>query len=331
MNTTYLLGAGASKNACMPICNEIGNQNYYDLLGNLSGSPVKLENQDELCAMIQESNCNFEEFISDAFLNNRELYYKLLKFYQETLMTGETIGGTDIYINPNTGFIYAHYYILFASLLKVTPSSKLSVLSFNHDLWIENALNWNDFHYGSISEDSCGINIIGKYSKDYPFFDSSAKLLLLKLHGSFNYLLCESCKNLVVGHDYSWHLYPFFKCQNCQGSVIPYYVPPLKDKEVKMFDKIWNDAAETLQQTEHLIIVGYSLPSYDMASKTLLEKNLNPNAEILIVDKFAREVSKKYSFLPNKTLLFSEIEFEDFVYSILNRTVETKIFNARIP
>ncbi len=320
-NITFLLGAGASKNACMPVCNDIGNPSYYEFLKKIYGDlPVPgIENFDEISSQIQNLKHSFEEHLAYSYQVDRDLYLKLIYFYQATLSAGESAGG--ICTNPLTGKVYANYYRLFAEIL-TAGTMNTSVISFNHDLWIEHSLSWQDFHYGTISENAWGCVFLGDCVKDRAYFKKENTLTLLKLHGSFNYLACEKCRTLVVGEDYIWHHFPFCKCPKCgeSGYVYPYYVPPLKNKSVTKFENIWDDAARKLKETDYLIVAGYSLPDYDYASKDLLANNLNEFAEVVIVDKYAKEISKRYKFLKCKALLYIDMEFEQAVYSLANGT-----------
>lgn len=326
---TFLLGAGASKNACLPICSDFASIEYFEYLSNLGFHPNNFgwEEIKDICNLIKNSQFSFEEYIADAYLNCKDEYFRLVRFYESTLLAGESAGG--LCINQFTGSYYSRYYWILAKIIKTNKWDR-AVITFNHDLWLEHSFDWIDFTYGSISKKSCGVsNFPIRYSQEFEFLNESNPIPILKLHGSFNYLLCESCSHLVIGTDYLWGSSYFFKCQNCGSPVIPYYVPPLKNKEVNLFEETWKDAEIILSETNQLIIAGYSLPEYDFKAKELLLNYLNPDAQILILDKYADSISKNYLFLKNEQIYFRDMEFADALNLLLERNSSMGVIDAR--
>ncbi len=313
MKATFILGAGASKNANMPLVRDFSSPEYFRILtkgwedAGYKEIP-RYEQAIDLCARIQKSGLNFEEYLARCYYEDEKQYAQLIDFYQKTLAAGETYAG--MFTNPKTGYIYAFYYLSFAWLLQ-NHFQKPTVISFNHDLFFEISCQWDHFHYGSMSDISTGIGgVVIDVSKDKVFFNKNNNIELLKLHGSFNFLFCRNCNGILVGQDYNWHMQDYFQCTECGGPTHAYYVPPLKQKNVTKYEMIWQDAATALQQTEILFVIGYSMPAYDEAAQELLKKHLNPDAVVVILDKFASSTVNNYAFLNNTEVLYADLEFE---------------------
>ncbi len=154
---------------------------------------------------------------------------------------------------------------------------QVSFLTFNYDLALDYALFFNriDFSYG-----------LG----DIPV--QSARVDLLKLHGSLNWGRCssQSCKKIVV-----WYLSDYFK-QFTWGHLIdvesasfelasklasrthchpesleqdPVLIPPTWNKGGfhRELSSVWSKAAVHLAEAENIYVIGYSFPLSDQFFK----------------------------------------------------------------
>ncbi len=152
------------------------------------------------------------------------------------------------------------------------PQNKCSVITFNYDLALDYALNYynSSVNYG-LSE-----------------IKNQRSPLLLKLHGSSNWVKCQVCGKISF-----WSLSEFFgkyqylflknlkfvnldlasklissglKCCDKEIKSEPYIVPPTwsKTEYYKDISLIWKRAAFELSEAENIFICGYSLRESDL-------------------------------------------------------------------
>jgi hypothetical protein len=108
--------------------------------------------------------------------------------------------------------------------------------------------------------------------------------LLLKLHGSLNWLWCTQCGGLTIdlrqrpprGREDGVHDDPYgFRCP-CGGQFTGLIVTPtfLKRYENHHLGAVWSEALRRLIQATRWTFIGYSLPEDDVAIRALLLKAL---------------------------------------------------------
>ena len=136
--------------------------------------------------------------------------------------------------------------------------------------------------------------------------------LLLKLHGSLNWLFCPGCSRLDIGISSSgrrmvkmldalWREDPQEQldleqrytcqgspCPECEASVRPVMITPthMKDYRNPHIAQVWYRAERVLRQSDRAIIVGYSLPDDDVDVTYLLKRGLGhlPPERITVVE-----------------------------------------------
>jgi NAD-dependent SIR2 family protein deacetylase len=179
---------------------------------------------------------------------------------------------------------YYHLFAqnLFAYMKKNVTDNKISIITFNYDLALDHALEYNliDFDYGHT----------------YPV--SRDKIVYLKLHGSINWGRCSDCKKIysvkfkeilnrqlfdIESSSQPPKLYPnivnrftnppLFICQNCKKSITngPIIVPPTwnKTRYHEEISEVWENAASVLSDADIIVISGYSLSEGDGFFRTL--------------------------------------------------------------
>lgn len=121
---------------------------------------------------------------------------------------------------------------------------------------------------------------------------------LIKIHGSINWAYCESCqhvrefdlcklKSAFVDDILSYAVIGI--CKNCGGQRRPLLVPPLAIKFI-MFPNLiglWNRARVRIEESDLLIVVGYSFSESDAYITKIISKSLaiNPKQRMLVVDR----------------------------------------------
>lgn len=283
--TVFILGAGASKEAGAPLMNdfldvaddlrkrqEVGDATAdFDLVFKgitalqlvHAKARIGLENIESVFAAFEMAkllgrlaSLNAEE-INRLPIAMRRVIEKTL----ERTVDFPTSGGQVPPPEP---------YDSFAKLIEDIHTSKVSIITFNYDVCLDYAFNWQ------------------RTPVDYCLDDGKDKsgLKLLKLHGSLNWTRCPGCGKVVP-----WYISDFFKNRNwnlwlteakkvhldiaskigefkhCGNSTAkePMVVPPTWNKAQyhDQLELVWRAAAAELADAENIFISGYSLPSTD--------------------------------------------------------------------
>ncbi|MDX2109646.1 MAG: SIR2 family protein [Verrucomicrobiota bacterium] len=214
---------------------------------------------------------------------------------------------------------------LITNMKKLGWMDKASFLSFNYDLLVDNSL------HASLGGDP-------DYAVSFRSGSSptgSSHPVLLKLHGSLNWLFCPTCNQL----DY----YPLQKivativrepwqmtCDTCKEPRVPILIPPTFFKVMSNFylQQIWHNAEKTLRDANHLIFCGYSFPDADIHFKYLLKRaeinqpeHSSNYLEVFIINEHPGksvqqrndEKDRYLRFFRNKGLVhWTKLSFRDF-------------------
>lgn len=220
---------GASKDAGMPLYNDLLSTPHIKNLMDVYELSSFVDPLFSISETYKNYDGGFENLLSELYINgNKDEYLKILVYYQNLLLAAETYSG--MIFSENNQHISnwekfenekAGYYFIFGQILK-KYFVKPTIISFNHDLFVEYGLVWENFNYGTISNRMISCVKFPKLS------DFSDNISILKLHGSFNYLHCSNCDMISSASDYLWNSYHNIKCPKCKSDLYPYYVPPLK-------------------------------------------------------------------------------------------------------
>jgi hypothetical protein len=122
-----------------------------------------------------------------------------------------------------------------------------------------------------------------------------SRSILLKLHGSLNWMLCRACDQVIAvrGRKAAHHEYvrrpPCPLCDEKpgkgQGPLISQIVTPtfLKSLAPPHYQQVWSSAAEALRKAKKMVFMGYSLPLADYEIATLIARNLPTASPIRVV------------------------------------------------
>lgn len=165
---------------------------------------------------------------------------------------------------------------------------ELTIVSLNWDILTENSLS-NGVNYG--------IEIL----PDNGSFVSDEGIVLLKLHGSSNWIYCDSCRRIYGGKEKT-ALYKgvytryddfglFFaslpeddfdeprrsdrKCLHC-GSLLGGRIATFsyrKDLSPAFLQALWDLAGKHLSESDKWLVIGYSLPEADYEFRHLLKRS----------------------------------------------------------
>ena len=217
------------------------------------------------------------------------------------------------------------------NLLKILRESGelryTAFVSLNYDIIVDNAITDRtiemNIDYGIRSlEHSDSERIFGEESLQ-------DKVLLLKPHGSLNWLYCPTCKKLEIKQRKKEGIKAFYgekNCARCGTNMEPVIIPPTLYKEFRnpFVQEVYLNADEILRNAERIFICGYSFPDADFHIKYLLkraEQYRRETPEIYIMNfhkdkkqEEKREEEKKfYRFFKDKEKVhYTDFSFERF-------------------
>jgi len=295
--TVFILGAGASKQAGVPLMMEFLDS-AHDLWkrGAVSQADAQFsavfKGISELQRVHSKSQLDIHnvESVFSAFEMARTLNkFGSYKTEEIEYLVGaiksvitQTIENTLTLPVQQQSVLPPNPYGAFAkgvSLLRgeSPPKQKVAIITFNYDM----ALDYTFYREG--------------FDVDYGFggVPSQDSIPLLKLHGSINWAQCRKCQAVVP-----WMLKDYFKkydwqlwrtsdtktvkmnigsniaaLRHCEEPVLPepFVVPPTgnKTENYGVLTAVWSRAAAELTEAENLYVIGYSLPPTDEFFKYL--------------------------------------------------------------
>lgn len=215
-------------------------------------------------------------------------------------------------------------------------ASHLSVITFNHDLVIENEIHrrarlrarWClDRGYGSFGEDLLTLvpTPSGRTSV-FPLHEDglcshAQPLEVLKLHGSLNWFVrlsgSQPTARTLSGEAGARDVYllnsqlaadnPRYRRQTRgargrrEWDLWPVIIPPIYAKRAlrRRVQQAWDDAQNALREAERVVFFGYSLPLIDIDAEKLFERALAENANLKWADVInpAPESAQRYAGL----------------------------------
>lgn len=199
-------------------------------------------------------------------------------------------------------------------------SEELTVITFNHDLVIENEINrrarlrerWClDQGYGSLSS---SLSLLFPQGSS-PLFqlhrdggcDHTKPLTLLKLHGSLNWVVRinsarPTANTLSGGGAGATGALQLLSPRQLVGREIfvrlggpgrtqwtlwPVVVPPIYEKQAVRADElrtVWSDARAALERADRVLFFGYSLPALDIEAEKTFDRALIQNQQLEWMD-----------------------------------------------
>lgn len=167
-----------------------------------------------------------------------------------------------------------------------------TIVTLNYDLGIDDAINESN------KKLNYGIQILDSpfYTQDRKIPKNEEEILLLKMHGSFNWRFCPSCNTLW---NYDYQQIPCEKpneptlgkgdCRNCGDFTESIIIPPslVKSYENIHVQQLWLRASEELRKAEKIVFIGYSMDDADIEFQYLVKQStsLNNKLKSIIVIK----------------------------------------------
>lgn len=166
---------------------------------------------------------------------------------------------------------------------KCLHNKHAEIFTFNYDLVLENllaqSLNYHNYGFDpmytikTMDNDSSGF--FSDDARDY--WRRSIKLY--KLHGSINWLYDPDFQNGV--RIVSRQTLPEYR-QGLQCLIVPPTMLKNFELKTKLLDFQWNVFKEKLKETKTLYVIGYGIPKTDIATRYIIQTQLNPQCEVFI-------------------------------------------------
>ena len=155
------------------------------------------------------------------------------------------------------------------------------------------------------------------------------KGILLKLHGSFNWMMCENqdCENhnrIIPPFRNGQKKYKLLTlretwvCPSCGGNHLkPHIIPPLSNKMIhqnSFLKKQWMIARQKLLDVEELVFIGYSFPPTDYYTEWLFRQlNFIENKEPVKITGIKHEIKKRGSSVAKRyKTIFKGCDIESY-------------------
>lgn len=326
---TFLLGAGASYALGYPLVREFLDQKYLHwLCDQCDAVPAGRHSPEDLLAyLLRESESfrtlsnNIEEVLSLS-TSRPLLHQQVIDYIYEILSCAADMSSASRQTSSTP-----EHLLLASMILDLCRQGESTVITFNYDTAIEDAISFMSshielelpgsyyWHYGYpeesiISYFSDGVNWSGT---QLPVVYPSGRVPILKLHGSINTTICRSCGIInympyeilseSVNNKFTGRL-DDVKCKKCGAENIEFLiVPPGKRKSIpNLLTALWEKAKLAIEASQLVVLVGYSIPEYDFEARSLLSSTLM-NKEVLLIDPFPLDESIRFLQKANPTNL----------------------------
>jgi len=335
-NPVIILGAGATKACGGPLTDEI-------LPAALNGEiaddlkVVKVDDREKLLYLTREFMTQCFHVPKTGHIEKEDcpnlpmVLSMLRRSIELDLPIGRWRG--DSLVEAKRAIEYSIFAVIEAALKKIQKNNQLhtllleplyqnniqpTVISLNYDVIVDNAMFGLSERYVDLTTPDYGMDISTpqyRRVKAAGIYGS-----LFKIHGSLNFLYCETCKRLDLFvseglrglHTYKaldelYHEASFenaYSCQgthcrnhpNCDGFVSPILITPTftKDYQNPHVSKIWKEAEAAMKNSDRAVIIGYSLPTDDVEIGMLFQRSLShmDRKRITVVEYVEKDIKK---------------------------------------
>lgn len=345
-----ILGAGASKSEGAPLQNEL----FKEFFKNRSRFEDLKKSNKKIWNLVEGQEKLIKDFFSDFWGIEIYNYQKKTNYFptfEECLgmldlafIQGQSFKGYDqekiniirnalIFLISdlldNRKLREINHRKLIDRLKNENILKKTAFISLNYDIMIDNIITdlYPDFHI------DYGVDFINASRvDDWLSPDPEKSILLLKLHGSLNWLYCTTCNHIELFPKENCSIKLFFEnhkeiCKDCLTPMKFVIIPPTFYKEMSnpFIQQIFLKADEIIRQADRIFICGYSFPDADIHIKYLLKRAeifRGETPEIYVINnhdskKDTQKEEEKLRFkrfFRNKVkICYTNKSFEDFV------------------
>jgi hypothetical protein len=303
MKRVFVLGAGTSVHAGAPLGKNIIRKYIEQQLADNSDIAKIVRNYPFLTNLLNvqpnnpiSSTTPLMDLLDYPFPNLSDVltYYQLANDRQEPFIKG-LFEENNIFIEEIMNFVTL---TIKNSIKERTTdicrrfvksiSSNDCIINFNYDTLIDNAImqEYNNIDYGmdfalpNIDEQSMAeLNQNENVPDTYFRLDKNKSTpLILKPHGSFNWLYCADCYDfyLKIVERFGIHYFPN-ECNNCQIGLHDYIVPFSYKKNFSnpLISNVWTNVVKVLSKADEVYFIGYSLSDDDYTTKYFFIKGIS--------------------------------------------------------
>lgn len=337
-----ILGAGASKSEGAPLQNELFKEFFEYYKRVLKGKVWSLSKEQEKLIIehfkkfwgidienYQNQNIKFPTF--EECLGVLDLaYHRGESFKDYSKKEIEEVRNALIFLiakilDEKLREKIVHHKNLVDRLKKEKRIKQTAFLSLNYDIIIDNVLVdlYKEYHL------DYGIDFINFERGNWERPDKNKAVLLLKIHGSLNWLYCPTCNHIELTPKEKGAIKAFYKvkrCAECKTPMEPVIIPPTfyKEMENPFIQKIFLKADKVLRSAERIFICGYSFPDADLHIKYLLkraEQFREETPEIYVINNHPNKTEQQKDdekqriirFFKNKDKIhYTKLSFEEF-------------------
>jgi len=226
-----------------------------------------------------------------------------------------------------------HHATLIRELRNSSRLQNTTFVTTNYDTLLDDAIEIEALVESRGTGSVINYGLGGLIDEDMTEFVEERTFACYKIHGSLNWLYCNSCEILDITHASDGVLRLIdepnaARCPTCETIRTPIIVPPSYYKSMSRvpLGLVWTKAFQAMRQADHLVFCGYSLPDADMHIKYLVKRaqlNRDPRIQplrVTLVNHFpgkptrlSLDEKERFSrFLGGIDVKDSGISFEEF-------------------
>lgn len=310
MSKVIILGAGSSKDCGLPLGDEVwpyfkhySGPPWYrflcDIFPQFTRGVDKYPTFELVLTLIENHIKNKQNLGSYSYADLMKVKQSLVDSYVEVFYKKclyAEYKHSDYSLMPDAKYTYDNfnqwYKPFFSSFIKEAKNENIVFISLNYDVLIDLVLH-NLVDNNEIESFTYGFDIYNLHSQDEKC--RTTGILLLKPHGSINLAQCKKCRKIfcsIFSAQGNSSIINSYKCNTCDEKLDAFILAPMFNKanEGEPFAIIHKKTSEVIASASEILIVGYSLPDYDVnileAFLRGMVKNQNRfKLKIEIVDK----------------------------------------------
>jgi NAD-dependent SIR2 family protein deacetylase len=187
----------------------------------------------------------------------------------------------------------------------------VAFVTTNYDLFADNALKTargsESIEYGCAFDEASALTL------------SDKPISLLKIHGSLDWLACQTCSTVVhAAEEDVRHLEHGLQCKTCRSFIHPLIVPPsfFKQMDNVVLSCVWRAFESLLRKTDHIVFCGYSLPDADIHVKYALKRR-----EVISSNRLRITVVNEHQGKSDRDRQDEQFRFKRFLSAPVDYTV----------
>ncbi len=332
-NRVFLLGAGFSKPAAFPLAKELLHfiQAYLNVSMNVRDIDFKKELKIFIDGIDPSLLSNIElllTYIDLALLNHSVGIFTQCSSPEELRLFRKNFSGAlvrafnNAHFKLSAGNLKEEIYWKFCDMLTAGDT----IITFNYDLIVEQELwkqkKWSFLDGYGLKKDIKDFSAPfgGIYSPAHP---TNSIIKVYKLHGSLGWLSGYFKDEIIFSGmpDYfqGYTGLPSERDLQVAGAERDEGTTFIEPTYIKRFNctpilDIWKQSIQALQQSNELIIIGYSLPEADAAAYAFLTSGVyNSQLTAVTVVNLDKSVFNKFEMVLGKKVIRKKMPFEEWI------------------